>query len=122
MSIRIPIFIINKSISLLSSLHLPQVVVLDRLQDQVGHGVVAHGLILVLVLHLRRVDQDLQLNTTTSNLKRNLHKLGEALLHPVFVPGGVVTQDQVEAGFEVALVLEEVYWAVVLAEEKALFW
>ena len=57
----------------------------------------------------------------TSNLKRNLHKLGEALLHPVFVSGGVVTQDQVEAGFEVALVLEEVYWAVVLAEEIALF-
>ena len=58
MSIRNPIFIINKSISLLSSLHLPQVVVLDRLQDQVGHGVVAHRLILVLVLHLRRVDQN----------------------------------------------------------------
>ena len=73
MSIRNPIFIINKSISLLSSLHLPQVVVLDRFQDQVGHGVVAYGLILVLVLHLR-VDQDLHLTTTIPKRPLSPHR------------------------------------------------
>ena len=74
MSIRNPIFIINKSISLLSPLHLPQVVVLDRLQNQVGHGVVAYRLILVLVLHLSRVDQDLQLTTTMPKRPLSHHR------------------------------------------------
>ena len=76
MSIRNPIFIINKSISLLSPLHLPQVVVLDRLQNQVGHGVVAYRLILVLVLHLRRVDPELIFVTNIINYicgEKNCH-------------------------------------------------
>ena len=39
------------------------------------------------------------------DLKWNLNELAESFLHPVFVSGGVVAQDQVETRFEVTLII-----------------
>ena len=74
------------------ALDLAEVIVLDGLEDEVGHGVVRDGEILVLVLHLQR----------------DLAQLREPLLHPVLVPGGVVAEHQVQTRLEVTLVVEEV--------------
>ena len=69
------------------ALDLAEVVILDGLEDEVGHGVVRDGEILVLVLHL----------------ERNLAELSESFPHPVFVPGGVVTQYKMQSCLKISL-------------------
>ena len=72
---------------LATALDLPELVVLNHLQDQVGVRVVGDGGVLVLVV----------------GLHGDLQQLLEALLGPLLVAEGVVAEDGVEAGLEVRL-------------------
>ena len=57
---------------------------------------------------------------TKIDLKRNLDKLAEPFLHPIFVSSGVIAQDQVETSLEVALVIMIIL--VIEGEELRMGW